>query len=162
MRDFPRRLTIAAFVALTVGAGCDDDETTDPTTGSLEGRVSFEGTWPTSGEVQVSLYATLSPPWVPMGPPEQATGVITGEPSTYDFRFDGLEFAEYAGIYVSWRDPADVTSAQLIGMYWEWPDSVGVSELGLPLEMPSGVAIDREAPMRTGLDFTADLDLLAP
>ena len=161
-------LAAASSLALTIPA-CDDDDDNPvdpvPTTGTVSGTVTFEGTWPSTGDVQVSIYSALQPPlYVPTGPPDAFTDPITGDPATYDYEFDGLDFGTYAGILVSWRDPNNPSSAQLLGMYWTYVDSVGIFDSG-PFDgapkppYPTPVTVDVNNPVRENRDIRADLDL---
>jgi hypothetical protein len=157
-------MLIASWVVclgFIVGCGDDDKKPTDSDSfGSIAGTVAFRGTWPAEGDVQVSLYSTLSPPWVPMGPPDAATDPIASGSTSYSFTFDGLDPATYAAVYVSWRDPANPTNARLLGMYWAFADSVGIdSGSGLPRTQPSAVTIEGSSLDAQGIDIAADLDL---
>lgn len=168
MKRFARLMMCVAAIGLVTVAACDDDEGggTGParTTGTVSGTVTFQGNWPTTGDVQISVYTNLSPPWVPMGPPETQTEPITGSPATYDYKFEGLDKASYSAVFVGWRDPANPMGAMLIGMYWLHPDSVGVADVGggcvLPSEQPTGFVIEDGHLDHTGFDITADLDLI--
>jgi hypothetical protein len=162
------QLTRAVTFATLLGVlwGCDDED--NPTdgdgngTGSVVGTVTFRGTWPGTGDVQVSIFSTLmTPPGVPGGPPDAFTDPLNPATDfpTYNYKLEGLDPGEYAAIFVGWRDPANPTGAKLIGMYWIDPDSVGIAANGLPKAPgPSSVSID-EGENKTGLDVTADLDL---
>lgn len=156
-------------LALSTVPACDDDDDNpinpNPTTGTVSGTVTFDGTWPSTGDVQVSIYSTLQPPlYVPTGPPDAFTDPIAGSPATYDYEFSGLEFGTYAGILVSWRDPVNPSGAQLLGMYWTYVDSVGIYDSG-PFDgapkppYPTPVTVDASNAVRDNLDIRADLDL---
>jgi hypothetical protein len=159
-----RILLVTMLIALAALLGaCDDDDnpTSVPKTGSVAGTITFQGAWPASGEVQVSIYSSLTPPWVPMGPPDAFTDPITGSPATYDYKMAGLDKATYAAIYVSWRDPQNPAASKLLGMYWAFADSVGINaQTGLPHIPPTAVTIDNANLNLTGLDITANLDLV--
>jgi len=166
-----RLLAIAVALATTFGmiSACDDENNPTnggPTTGSVAGTVTFEGTWPSTGDVQVSIFSTLDPPYyVPMGPPDAFTDPITGSPATYNYSMAGLDFGSYAGIYVSWRDPANPSNAKLLGMYWVYVDSLGIVDDGSPLDgtpkppYPAPITLEAANAAQTGLDIRADLDL---
>jgi hypothetical protein len=152
--------TLLGLIILLGACGDDDDPARVPTTGSVAGTVTFDGDWPSTGEIQVSIYSTLSPPWVPMGPPEAFTDPIQGTPTQYDYMLDGLDKATYAAIYVSWRDPQNPSASRLLGMYWTFADSVGINaQTGLPVEQPASITIDSANLNLTNLDITANLDL---
>jgi hypothetical protein len=156
---------LAAILAVTAGCGDDDDNPTNgdgDETGSVAGTVTFQGTWPATGDVQVSIFSTLvTPPGVPGGPPEAFTDPLDSATDfpTYHYKLEGLDPGEYAAIFVGWRDPANPTGAKLIGTYWIYPDSVGIAMSGLPQPPgPSSITIDAGQD-RTGLNIVADLDL---
>jgi len=164
-------VALLAVMALVIVAACSDDDGTPtgpgaPTTGSVQGTVNFVGTWPATGEVQVSIYSGLNnPPWVPMGAPDGFTDPVAGDPASYSYTISGLDFATYSAIYVSWRDPLNPMGATLIGMYWTNPDSVGValdsgSGFVLPVEEPSDVTLSVSDHEKTNLTIKADLDLI--
>ncbi len=143
-------------------SACSDDPASVPQTGSVSGTITFSGTWPITGEVQVSIYSVLSPPWVPMGPPDMAGDLITGNPTESDFTLSELETGDYMAIYISLRDPQNPAATQLLGMYWAYPDSVGINPLtGLPKTQPTPVTIDMEHRNLTGIDLLVDFDLFS-
>jgi hypothetical protein len=162
-----RFLKITAILAVVAGlivlGGCDEDEnnpvTPGPTTGTVAGTVTFTGSWPATGEVQVSIYSSLSAPWVPMGAPDAFTDPITSGSMTYDYSMPGLDKGDYMAIYVSWRDPAVPAASKLLGMYWSNPAASGIAPSGLPVAQPTGVTINDATLNHTGLNITADLDL---
>jgi hypothetical protein len=141
-------LRIAAALCVTALAlvGCGDDGPTsgDPAnTGSVSGTVTFTGTWPVSGDVQVAVYSELPPTRAPDGYTSPLNGA-TDYP-TYDFKIAGLDAGTYAGIIVTWRDPSDTSSSRIIGQY-----SGGLAVV---------VVKQQDA---DGFDITADLSLAGP
>jgi hypothetical protein len=156
-----RTSVILFLVGLASVAGCSEDENpASPTTGSVSGKVTFQGTWPSTGEVQVSIYSNLSAPWVPMGPPDNATDPIQSGSTEFDYTMSGMDKGDYTAIFVGWRDPVNPAGARLLGMYWIYPDSVGIDEnAGVPVMQPTSVTIGTANLNPTGLDIRADLDL---
>ncbi len=159
-------VALAATALLAAFAACDDDDDNPtnggPTTGAVSGTVTFQGTWPTVGDVQVSMYSSIiNPPGVPGGPPDAFTDPLdslTAYP-TYNYAFEGLDPGDYAAIFVGWRDPADPPGAKLIGVYWIYVDSLGIAVSGLPKPPgPSSVSVDAGDNL-IDLDIVADLDL---
>ena len=149
-------------LGLMVFLACDDEESPTqpgPVTGSVAGTVTFIGSWPATGEVQVSIYSALTAPWVPMGAPDGFTDPITSGSATYDYTMSGLDKGDYMAIYVSWRDPLNPASTKLLGMYWTNPAASGIAPSGLPVQQPLGVTINDAKMNHTGLNITADLDL---
>ena len=157
-----------ALIMLVLSAvpACDDDDDNpinpNPTTGTVSGTVTFGGTWPSTGDVQVSMYSTImNPPGVPAGPPDAFTDPLNSATDfpTYNYSFEGLDPGDYAAIFVGWRDPADPPGARLIGVYWIYVDSLGIAASGLPKPPgPSSVSVDAGDNL-TGRDIVADLDL---
>ena len=160
-----RFVPLATLVAvLFVFAACSDDDESNPaappTTGSVSGKVTFTGSWPSTGEVQVSIYSNLSAPWIPMGPPDGFTNPIQSGVTEYDYSISGLDFGTYSAIYVGWRDPGNPAGAKLIGMFWSFVDSVGISSMtGLPVTQPNSTDLSSSNADQTSLNITADLDL---
>jgi hypothetical protein len=155
----------AVFAGAAAFPACEEDDNptgSGPTTGSVSGTVSFTGTWPSIGDVQVSIYSTLvTPPGVPGGPPDAFTDPL--DPATdfptYDYTLAGLDPGDYAAIFVGWRDPANPPGAKLIGVYWVHVDSLGIAVTGLPKDPgPAPVSIQAGDKL-TDLDIVADLDL---
>lgn len=157
---FSRRLLLAGLcsLALAAVAACDDDDdapTTPTNTGSISGTVTFVGNWPASGNVQISLFSTFPP----MGPPDAFTDPIP-QGATYDFRLDGIEPGTYAALVVGWRDDAlpPPANATCNGMYWIYPDSVGIAANCVPdAPGPSPVTVVKGVVLQN-LDMTADLE----
>lgn len=153
-----RTVAILILISIALVLSCSDS-TTAPNTGSISGTVTFVGNWPSTGEVQVSVYQSLQAPFIPTGPPEQATDALTATTS-YNFNFEGLDKTSYAAIFVGWRDPANPAAARLLGMYWANTDSVGINpQTGLPLQQPTPVTIDDNNIDVTGINITANLNL---
>ncbi len=164
VKKFARMPVLALLIVLPVlfnACGDKDDPAGIPATGSVAGTVTFLGEWPSSGDIQISIYSTLSPPWVPMGPPDAFTDPIQGSPAQYQYKLDGLDKATYAAIYVSWRDPQNPAASKLLGMYWASPESAGIDEQsGLPVEQPASVTINDANLNHSNLNITADLDMV--
>jgi hypothetical protein len=151
-------LTISALAALAgVLPACDDDDPADtgPTTGTVSGTVTFQGTWPTTptSAVQVSIFASFPP----TGAPDDFTDPIAPTGS-YDYRFDGLTPGTYAAIVVGWRDTAlPPGNDEYLGFHWAFVDSVAVDGSGNPRGMPVPVSV--QAGQTVDADIAADLDV---
>ncbi|RMF58197.1 MAG: hypothetical protein D6748_09400 [Calditrichaeota bacterium] len=160
-----RGIFVALSILLLMLYGCkssNEPVDTTPQTGSVSGTVTFVGTWPTTGEIQVGIYANLQPPYIPMGPPEAFTDPIPQGTMVYNYKLEGLEKGTYSAIYVSWRDPNNPAASKILGMYWDHPDSVGIDTTGgftLPVAPPKSVTIDDQNLNLTNIDIKADLDL---
>ncbi len=152
-------LAIAVAMATLIGMlpACDDDNNPaggGPTTGTVSGTVTFNGTWPTTGDVQISVFSTFPPP---PGPPDAFTDPIPAAAS-YDYQIGGLEPGDYAAIVVGWRDPGNPSAAEILGMYWAFVDSVAVDSNGDPRGFPLPVTVEA-GQTEDNLDITADLDV---
>lgn len=114
-----------AVMALLAFTACSDDENPvkPPDFGTVSGRVTFTGAWPTTGDVQVSIWTS----WPPAGPPAKASDVIAKGTTVYDYKLEGLNKGEYKALTVGWRDPANPSGAKVLGLYWANSDSSGVS-----------------------------------
>ena len=151
-------ISLAALLmfALSSVPACDDDDdnTVLPTTGSIAGTVDFRGTWPSTGQVQVSVFQT----YPPSGPPDAFTDPIS-QTTSYNYRFDGLDPANYAAVVVGWLDPnLPPGQEKILGYYWANPDSVAVDGNGTPQVLP--LSVDVEAgETKNNVDMAADLDV---
>lgn len=161
MNRFIQTVVICVVIAsLSLIGGCSDDDPVNlPSTGSVAGKVTFQGTWPITGDVQVSIFSGLTTPFIPMGPPDGVTDPIQSGVTTFDYNISGLDFGTYTVIYVGWRDPLDPANARLLGMYWTMTDSVGIGALGGPVDTPTPVTISSGMLNHSNLDIKADLDL---
>ena len=161
--QFKRFLTILLLAMTVTFIACESSTEPgeeQPDTGTITGTITFDGAWPATGDVQISIYGDLSAPFVPTGPPEQASEPIASGSSTYEYTFEGLAKSTYAAIYVSWRDPANPAGTKLLGMYWTDASSSGISTMtGLPVQPPTSVTIDDNTLEITDLNITADLTL---
>jgi hypothetical protein len=159
-------IAVAGALVWTAGSfySCNSSTGTGPT-GSVSGKVTFlnTGSWPSSGDVQVSVYSALPPDGVPAGPPDGYTLPITSGSLDYSYKIAGLDLAHYVAVFVSWRNPAIPGSATLLGVYWAYPDSVGVASNGTKIAPqapgPTGVSLTKSKPDAKNLDFVADLSL---
>lgn len=147
-------LTMMVLSAVPACDDDDDDNPAAPTTGSITGTVDFRGTWPTTGQVQVSVFQT----YPPSGPPDAFTDPISPTTS-YNYRFDGLDPANYAAVVVGWLDPnLPPGQEKILGYYWADTDSVAVDGSGNPQVLP--LSVDVEAgETDSHIDMAADLDV---
>jgi hypothetical protein len=165
-------MILASALALAAGlGGCGgDDNPADGGSGigSVSGKVTFIGSWPLTGEVQVAIYSSLNPPaYTPTGPPDAFSNPITPGLTEYNYELSGLDPGTYTGILVSWREPSNPSGAKMLGMYWIYGDSLAVYDSGLLAGTakdpgPKSVTISEANPAHTGLDFTADLNIVVP
>ncbi len=150
--------TAAVIVfALSSVPACDDDDDDNPatpTTGSIAGTINFEGTWPATGQVQVSVFQNFPP----TGAPDAYTDPLE-ETTTYNYRFDGLDPASYAAVVVGWLDPnLPPGQEKILGFYWAYADSVAVDASGNPRGLPLSVTVEA-GETESNIDMAADLDV---
>jgi hypothetical protein len=152
-------LGMAALVMLVMSSmpACDDDDDDNPatpTTGSIAGTVNFAGTWPATGQVQVSVFQNFPP----TGAPDAFTDPLD-ETTTYNYRFDGLDPATYAAVVVGWLDPnLPPGQEKILGFYWAYVDSVAVDNTGTPRGVPLPVAVEA-GETADNIDMAGDLDV---
>ena len=162
---------IPLLMALGLAAGLsacggDSGPTSTGGAGGVSGTVTFIGGWPAGGNVQVSIYSNLAAPgFVPTGPPDAFTNPIASGLTQYAYTLPGLDEGTYAGVLVSWRDPANPSGAKLLGMYWIYPDSVAINTSGPDAGTakspgPTPIIINSAQLKHTGLNITADLDIV--
>jgi len=155
-------LALVAVVAIAGGLACSDDSSRPPGPGSVAGRVTFIGTWPATGDVQVSVYSSLkAPAYRPTGAPDAFTNPILSGTMEFDYELPGLDIGTYTGVLVSWRVPSNPSGAKIIGAYWFDPDSVAANATGDTIRTPgpTAIRITTSDPKHTGLDIKADLDI---
>lgn len=146
---------LAAWIILAV-LGCEEGKGGPEKSeyGEISGQVTFEGTWPASGTVYLSIQSS----WPPTGAPYKADVVSSSEldaASRYDFELDQIVFGTYPAITVSWLDPYDpnpVTNQHILGVYG------GTAAAGFMDADPVTVSVD--AAELTGIDFQADFSLI--
>ncbi len=145
-------LLVSAFILL----GCEKDATgpEEDEFGSLSGTVNFIGTWPTNGEIQISVYSSFPP----AGPPDYFTEPLT-ETSSYSYKIEGITKGNYPAVVVGWRDPADPTGAKLIGFYFQDPENVAVDANGNPTVNPLSLTIASGSMHHENINIKANLDV---
>lgn len=147
-----------AVMALLAFTACSDDENPvkTPDFGTVSGRVTFTGTWPSTGDVQVSIWTS----WPPAGPPAKASAVIAKGTTVYDYKLEGLNKGEYKALTVGWRDPATPTTAKVLGLFWTNSDSSGVSAAPPFYATPTTINVNDAKIEWTGVNVTADLSFV--
>ncbi len=159
-RLMPLRILLVAGLLAFPLMSCSSGGSTsapEPEPGALEGTVTLSGTWPSTGEVRVSLHRTLAD-GIPNSRPIASYRIASPAPQA-TYRFDGVTAGNYAAVVVEWLDPDDYYPPRLIGAYWAFEDSVCIDGAGYP--RPSGplaVGIDAGS-TRGGVNIRADLDL---
>ena len=132
-REFSSCVGIMACAVLLIAfSACGgDDGPTATGTGSISGTISFEGTWPATGNIQVSAWSY----WPPNGPPAGFTNPLVMETDypTYQYKITGLAPGNYVKVVVGWRDPADFNSSVEIGEYGAFVVQNGTDTGGLDI-----------------------------
>ncbi|HXS10502.1 MAG TPA: hypothetical protein VN852_10995 [Candidatus Krumholzibacteria bacterium] len=148
-----------ALLMLVVVASCgDDDSTGTPQSGSIAGTVTFRGTWPASGEIYITVFAQ----YPPTGAPDAFTNPITqnqlGPGRTFNYKVPGLEAGTYKAVLIGWR--AGIGQDQCTGLYWNYPDSVGIDKNCIAeAPGPSAVTVIKNQ-TASGVNMVSDLSLI--
>ena len=115
------KILISSFLLLIVA--CEDKETSEeslPEFGSISGNATFNGTWPDSGEVLI----TLDTSYPPQGPPAGFAYITNSEldNNIYNYNFTNLSFRDYSAITLTYWPEGYVTAGinyNLIGSHIE-------------------------------------------
>lgn len=161
MRTFRILVVISLMLFMAFSVGCSDDKnpTQTPQFGAVSGTVKLIGTWPATGAVQVSIWAS----WPPAGPPAGASAVFTPGQNTQTYKIEGLNKGAYPVVTVGWRDPANPAGAKVLGIYWANSDSVGVADgrgitlsgvQALPINVTDGNLTFTNINIKANLDFS--------
>ena len=151
-------ITFAIVILVGFLAGCDEDEgpAEGEEFGEISGTVSFVGTWPSAGEVQVSIWAS----WPPFGPPAAATDPLTPGEATQTYKVEGLTKGTYLAVTVGWRDPNNPAGAKILGVYWAQNDDLGVDDTGQVTVQPMPIEISDDKLVWSNIDIKANLDIV--
>ena len=148
-------MLFAATVLSALLAGCGEDESPVEAEkfGQISGTITFVGTWPSGGDVQVSIWASFPP----AGPPAAATEPLApGETVAYEI--PGLSKGTYPAVTVGWRDPNNPMGGKILGIYWAQSDSLGVASDG-SLATPISIEISDAQLDWSNVDIKANLDI---
>ena len=91
---------LVVLLIILVSMGCEDEKVKESAeSGTIHGEITFNGTWPDTGQVLL----TLDTNYPPQGPPSgfeylTAEGLTDGE---YNYSFSNLSFRSYAAISVT-------------------------------------------------------------
>jgi|TARA_B100001245_G_scaffold67979_1_gene47513 hypothetical protein len=115
-------LTILSSLILIINIACEDNESTEGEVlaeyASIYGKITFNGTWPDSGSVLLSLNIT----YPPQGPPAgfEYLSLETLSNNEYVYSFTNLSFTNYEAISVTyWPDDYPNGSYSTLGGYFE-------------------------------------------
>jgi hypothetical protein len=127
MQTYRTRIAILSILLMAFFFGCSDEKNPVETQqlGEISGTVTFVGTWPTAGPVQVSVWSS----WPPAGPPAAASNpAFTSGIASQTYKIEGLNKGTYPVITVGWRDVANPANSKVLGIYWANSDSVGIAD----------------------------------
>jgi hypothetical protein len=142
------------FIALIFGCSEEKNPVESQSPGEISGTITFVGTWPATGNIQVSMWTS----WPPAGPPAAFSSALTSGVATQTYKISGLNNGPYSVITVGWRDPADPTGAKVIGVY-TGNDILGVDCKGqftlaaLPIEISDSQRKVANVNIRANLDI---------
>jgi hypothetical protein len=148
-------MSLVFLMGLMLGCSEDKNPVQSQTSGEISGTLTFTGTWPTKGNIQVSMWTS----WPPAGPPAAFSSPLTPGVATQTYKISGLNKGPYSVITVGWRDPADPTGAKVIGVY-SANDILGVDCKGQFTVQPLPVEIADGQLNFTNVNIRANLDLL--
>jgi hypothetical protein len=148
------------LVALLMSVASCGDDSTAASTGNIAGTITFRNTWPATGAIFVTVFST----YPPTGAPDSFTSPITenmlGPGRTYNYAINGLETHTYKAVLIGWR--GGVGNDQCIGMYWAYPDSLGVgADCVAQPPGPAPVTVKKDQTVKH-VDMVADLSLVTP
>ena len=150
-------LAVLSVGLLLLGCSKDDNPVKTEEFGEISGTVTFVGTWPQTGEIQVSIWAS----WPPMGPPAAASTAFQSGQNVQTYKIDGLSKGTYPVVTVGWRDPNNPAGAKVLGVYWANKDSVGVADDGITLTVqPIAIEISDNKLVWNNIDIKANLDIV--
>jgi hypothetical protein len=124
--------------------------------GEISGTVNFVGTWPSTGEIQASIWKT----WPPAGPPAAASTVFTPNVASQAYRLQCLTKGTYPVLTIGWRDPANPAGAKILGIYWAREDSLGVDANGVPTTQPLPIEISDTKVVWSKVNIKANLSVV--
>ena len=123
MIQVTRIILVSSFLLLF---SCEDKNTNEkvlPEFGSISGTVNFNGTWPDTGEVLITLDTT----YPPQGPPAGFAYITSDDVSNglYSYSFTNLSFRVYEAITITYWSLGYATAGtnySLLGSYLETTD----------------------------------------
>jgi len=124
--------------------------------GKISGAITFIGSWPENGEVQVSAWTS----WPPAGPPTAFSDAFTPGTIFQNYALEGLSKGIYDVITVGWRNPDNPADAKVLGIYWLQTDSLGVDSNGYPTVTPVSIDVSSSKMKWKNIDIIADLDII--
>ena len=149
---------LAIFI-LFLTTSCDNESPTAsdplPEFATISGTITFDGTWPTTGVIALSLSSS----WPPTGAPAASMEITSSDliNDMYNYIFDNVSFGDYGAIAVSWLDPDDnnpASNQHIIGSYGGTANYI----YG-PYFDATSITVSETQYTLTGKDFNADLSM---
>ena len=149
-------MSLVFFMVLVLGCSDDNNPMQSSNTTEVSGTITFNGAWPTKGNIQISLWTS----WPPAGPPAAFSAPLTPGVNKQTYKLTDIKKGPYAVITVGWRDPADPTGAKVIGVYSANNTLSGIDCKGDFTVAPLPVEITDSNPKATNVNLVANLDVL--
>ena len=157
-------IVCAAIILFGFLAGCDEDDgpAEGEEFGEISGTITFAGTWPSTGDVQVSIWSRLSEDGQPfMAPDGKTEPLARPEGNTIAYKIQELSKGTYLAVTLGWRDPNNpMAGGKVLGVYWAQADSVGVDSEGLIAVTPTPIEISDDKLVWSNIDIKANLDIV--
>jgi hypothetical protein len=156
VRVYTAAMLIAA-VALSILVSCGDDSSTgNGPTGSISGTITFRNQWPTTGAIFVTVFSQYPPTGAPDGFTNPIAENMLGAGRTFNYKVIGLETGTYKAVLVGWR--GGVGEDVCTGLYWAYPDSVGLAPGFCVAQDPGPLPVTvKKNQTTTGINMVADL-----
>jgi len=159
MKSGKLMMTLLLAGALMAFVACSDDENPvqQEEFGEVSGTVTLVGTWPATGDIQISIWTS----YPPMGPPDAFTEPLPQPANNMlTYKIEGLAKGTYGMLTAGWRDPNDPAGAKILGVYWAKADSLGVDQNGIPVVTPLEIVIADGSMHHTNINLKANLDII--
>jgi uncharacterized protein (DUF2141 family) len=148
---------LASAITLVMLASCGSDSSTgNGPTGAISGTITFRNQWPSTGAIFVTVFTQYPPTGSPDGFTNAITENMLGAGRTYKYKVDGLETGTYKAVLVGWR--GGVGNDVCMGLYWAFPDSVGLAPGFCVAQDPGPLPVTvKKNQTTTGINMVADL-----
>ena len=113
---------ILIVITLIITIACEDTKTNESEalaeSGSIYGKITFNGSWPDSGTVLLTLNTVYPPQGPPAGFEYLALENLSN--NEYDYTFNNLSFTNYSAVSVThWPDDYPNGSYSTLGGHYE-------------------------------------------
>lgn len=157
-----RSRNVAAFMfvaMLAVLTACGGDSSTGVgPTGTLTGTITFRNAWPVTGAIYLTVFAQ----YPPTGAPDAFTNPITkqmlGPGRTFKYKIPALQTGTYKSVFIGWR--GGVGNDKCLGLYWAYPDSVGIGANCVAQDPGPSAVIIKQNTTTANINMVADLNLV--